>query len=173
MLGDRTPHHPAPHPGFFLLHVLQVKCSWSFVSNYFSQMCIKWNSLWSWRYGLFPEQRSGMLSNQYNKDNISYWSEGQVCLLPIRKDLGSLNWVFLSWNATLCVCKCSPSYFTLSCGNWGTEKQCKIGDTQVTVNNKLSFHFDSGVSCLLPTSKNCGCYLQICLSLVSFTVLGT
>lgn len=63
------------------------------------------------------------------------WIKGQACLLSFIKDLGSLTFRFLYFNATHCECRCHLALFTLPYGDWGWGDADSMA-TDVAVSNK-------------------------------------
>ena len=63
------------------LPIFQAETLTTVVLDYlFQDVCVD-NSLERQRQCLPPEQRAGLLTVQQNKDNVSLWSNGDVCLL--------------------------------------------------------------------------------------------
>ena len=81
-------------------------------------VCIA-NSLGRQRHCLPIEQSAGMLSVQYNKDNVFFCRRGQD-LWTIIKYSGSLSSGFLPCNVTHCSLSCHLALFALTYGNWSS-----------------------------------------------------
>lgn len=79
-----------------------------------------------------PEQRPHLLRTLKIMMVSSCWTKAGVLLLPVIKDVGSPNSVFLSCNATYFV-SMSPAFFILIFVNRGLETQCKTAGTLATV----------------------------------------
>lgn len=111
-----------PHGSVMFLHILQARLWLRFVPD-----CL-FRDIWRWRKCLPLGQKAGMLTTQYNKENVYLWSKGQACLMLviIIKYSGSLSSKFLSYNATQCVCRCHLALFTLPCGSWGLANQWRV-----------------------------------------------
>lgn len=71
------------------------------------------------------EQRVGLFTAQYDKDNISLKNKRQVCLQFVIKYLSSLNLRLLRYNGTHYICGIFLAPFPSPPWSWGTKGNLK------------------------------------------------
>lgn len=107
------------------------------------------------------EQRTGLLTLQYSRDNVFLWGKGQAGLLPIIKDVGSLSLGLSCDTKPLCAQHPPESLKAIRVGIEAQGPQTKTcrclcqKESGPLSPSLLHGNEDfTGVSCLLPVSVN-------------------